>query len=375
MTAPRLEIDLDKIQQNASILVNRLKAKGISVTGVTKATLGDPQIAGALLRAGVATLGDSRIENIEALRRAGIKAPMMLIRSPMISQADRIVAHADVSLNTELDVISALSDAALKTRRTHGIILMVELGDLREGIMPGDMESTVRKMLRFPNVVLMGIGANLACRSGVSPDIRNMAELSAMAESIEDTFNLDAGLKIISGGSSANVPWALGGAEPGRINNLRLGESILLGLEPLHRLPIDGLHTDAISLVAEVIESKTKPSLAWGDIAQTAFGEKPPTPPTKDHGAISHTIVAIGHQDTDPDGLCPPPGIGIIGASSDHLILDSGNRDLNVGAEVKFRLNYSALIRAMTSPFVAKMMKGETSSVSDNQLEPEYGVL
>lgn len=371
MTAPRLEIDLAKIRHNASTLVNRLKAKGISVTGVTKATLGDPRIAGALLQAGVPTLGDSRIENIEAMRRAGIAAPMVLIRSPMISQANRIVAHADVSLNTELDVISVLSEAARKARRTHGIILMVELGDLREGIMPGDLERTAREILRFPNIALMGIGANLACRSGVTPDIKNMAELSAMANSIEGTFNLEFGLKTVSGASSGNLPWALGGADTGRINNLRLGESILLGLEPLHRRPIDGLHVDAITLVAEVIESKTKPSLPWGDIAQTAFGEKPPT---EDRRSIAHTIVAIGHQDTDPDGLCPPPGTDIIGASSDHLILDSGNRHLKVGAEVHFRLNYSAMVRAMTSPFVAKIVKGRQGGVGANRLEPGYGV-
>lgn len=292
MTAPRLEIDLKKIQHNASILVSRLKAQGISVTGVTKATLGNPRIAGALLKAGIQTLGDSRIENIEAMQQAGIAAPMVLLRSPMISQVDRVVAHADISLNTELDIIGKLSDAARKAGRTHGIILMVELGDLREGIMPCDLESTVRQMLLLPHLNLRGIGANLACRSGVSPDIRNMAELSALAVSIERTFGLDPGLAIISGGSSGNLPWALGGADTGRINNLRLGESILLGLEPLHRQPIDRLHVDAITLVAEVIESKTKPSVPWGDIAQTAFGEKPPT---GDRGSIAHTIVAIGH--------------------------------------------------------------------------------
>ena len=149
MSAPRLEIDLDKIEHNARVLVERLGAAGISVTGVTKATLGSPEIAGALLRAGVCTLGDSRIENIEAMRRARVPASMSLIRSPMVSQAERVVAHADVSFNTELDVISGLSSAAQKTGKTHGIVLMVELGDLREGILPGDLESTVREVLRF----------------------------------------------------------------------------------------------------------------------------------------------------------------------------------------------------------------------------------
>ncbi|MDB4484019.1 alanine racemase, partial [bacterium] len=247
MTAPRLEINLDKLQHNARTLVERLTVRGITVTGVTKATLGSPEIAGALLSAGVSRLGDSRIENIEAMRRVRVPMPMTLVRSPMLSQAARVVKYADVSFNTELDVISALSSAAHKAKRTHGIVLMVELGDLREGIMPGDLENTVRETLRLPNIVLKGIGTNLACRCGVSPDTRNMAELSALADSIEATFGLT--LEIVSGGNSANLNWALGGSDIGRINDLRLGESILLGREPLHRQPIDGLHTDAITLI------------------------------------------------------------------------------------------------------------------------------
>ena len=352
MTAPRLEIDLDKIRHNVRTLVGRLADRGVSVTGVTKATLGSPEIAGALLQAGVSSLGDSRIENIEAMRRAHVDAPMMLIRSPMLSQAERVVAQADVSFNTELDVISKLSSAAQKAGRTHGVVLMVELGDLREGVLPGDLEHHVRETLRFPSIALKGIGTNLACHSGVAPDAKNMAELSELADSIDATFGTV--LDIVSGGNSANLAWALSGADTGRINHLRLGESLLLGRETLHRQPIDGLHIDAITLVAEVIESKLKPSQPWGEIAQSAFGQKPPV---VDRGDILHTIFALGRQDTDPCGLLPPPGIEILGASSDHLIADSGKHQLSVGQETAFQLNYSALVRAMTSPFVAKVVR------------------
>ena len=274
MTAPRLEIDLDKIHHNARSLVEALAERGISVTGVTKATLGSPEIAATWLRAGVTALGDSRIENIEALRRAPLAAPLRLIRSPMLSQVERVVAQADASLNTELEVIRRLSSAAKEAGRTHGIVLMIELGDLREGILPRDLEDTVREMLRLPNLSLEGLGTNLACRTGVSPDATNMGELSALVESIEATFGLE--LRVVSGGNSSNLDWALSGEDTGRINELRLGEALLLGREPLHRKPIEGLHTDAITLVAEVIESKRKPSEPWGEIAQTAFGEKRP---------------------------------------------------------------------------------------------------
>lgn len=358
MTSPRLEIDLNKIHHNAQSLVELLANQGISVTGVTKATLGSPEIARVLLLAGVKTLGDSRIENIEAMRRALIPASMTLIRSPMLSQTDRVVKHADVSFNTELDVICQLSLAGQKARRTHGIVLIVELGDLREGIMPSNLENIVRETLRFPNITLRGIGTNLACRSGVSPDDKNMTELSALANSIEVTFGLT--IDIVSGGNSANLNWALSGADTGRINNVRLGEAILLGREPLQRQVIDGLYTDAITLVAEVIESKVKPSLPWGEIAQNAFGEKSFA---TDRGHILQTILAIGNQDTDPRGLTPPPGIEILGASSDHLIVKSDRNGLSVGTEMTFQLNYSALVRAMTSPFVSKVTKLATDRI------------
>jgi predicted amino acid racemase len=356
MSAPRLEIDLRKIHHNARTLVERLDKRGISVTGITKATLGSAEIATTLLEAGVKRLGDSRIENIEAMRPALGAAEMTLIRSPMLSQAKRVVMSADVSCNTEIEVIKKLSLEAQKASLTHGVILMVELGDLREGIMPEDVTDTVRETLTLPNIDFKGIGTNLACRSGVSPDSRNMTMLSGLADSIEATLGLS--IDIVSGGNSANLEWALSGAEIGRINDLRLGEAILLGCETLHRQPIDGLHTDAITLCAEVIEAKVKPSKPSGIIAQTAFGE---APPVTDRGLVTQSILAVGQQDIDPSGLQAPTGINVLGASSDHLILESDELKLSVGTEVTFQLNYSALVRAMTSPFIGKVMKPATT--------------
>ena len=352
MATPRLEIDLDKIYHNAQTLVNRLAQRGVSVTGVTKATLGSAEIAATLLRAGVNALGDSRIENIEAMRLGQQSAAMTLIRSPMLSQAQRVVRHANLSCNTEIEVIRRLSHEAQQAECRHGVVLMVELGDLREGIMPNDLLDCVRETLSLPNIDFKGIGTNLACRSGVAPDARNMAMLTELAELIETTF--DRKVEIVSGGNSANLQWALSDAKIGRINDLRLGEAILLGCETLHRQPLDGLHTDAITLVAEVIEAKRKPTLPSGKITQNAFGE---TPVVADRGQVSQAILAIGRQDTDPDGLQAPAGIDVMGASSDHLILESASDDLSVGTEVSFQLNYSALVRSMTCPFVIKSIK------------------
>lgn len=351
MTAPRLEIRLDRIRHNAATLVERLGRRGIAVTGATKATLGSHPIARGLLDAGVASIGDSRIENIEGMIRAGVSCPMTLLRSPMLSEANRVVASADTSLNSELAVLEQLSSCAHSQGRLHGVVLMVELGDLREGILPGDLEDVVGRTLDFPGLALQGIGTNLACQSGVAPDQRKMDELSSLATAVEATFGVT--LDVVSGGNSANLDWALGPSDVGRVNNLRLGESILLGREPLRRQPVDGLRTDAITLVAEVIESKIKPSKPWGEIQQTAFG---PVESSCDRGDSVRAILAVGVQDVDARGLVPPEGLTILGASSDHLVVDAGAGPLPVGSEVRFDVDYSALLRAMTSPFVSKVL-------------------
>ena len=349
MTAPRLEIRLDRIHHNAKTLADRLALRGIAVMGITKAALGLPDIARTMLSAGVTSIGDARIENIEAMRRAGLTCEFTLIRSPMISQADRVVASADISHNTEIHVIERLSASAQSQGRTHGVLLMVELGDLREGILPAELPAFVDQVLRLPNIALRGIGTNLACQCGVSPDPENMGLLSSLADSLESTFGIV--LETVSGGNSATLAWALEAVDIGHVNALRLGEAILLGRDPLDRSAIPGLHTDAFTLVAEIIEHKRKPSSPWGELGQAAFG---PVTARKDRGVIEQAILALGRQDVDPDGLEAPGDMEILGASSDHLVLDTGPCSRAIGSEVRFQLNYSALVRAMTSPFIAR---------------------
>ncbi|MCS5720191.1 alanine/ornithine racemase family PLP-dependent enzyme [Herbiconiux sp. CPCC 205763] len=352
MTAPRLDIDLDAIASNTRTLVDRLVPAGIRVTGVSKAVRGLPAVAEAMLRGGASGLGDSRVENLERLRRGGVALPLTLIRSPMLGQVDRAIRVSDTSLNTEPVVLDALSAASLRNGSTHAVVLMVELGDLREGIAAEDVVAAAQSVERRPGLTLAGLGTNLACHSGVVPDQRKMDELSRLVDAVEAVCG--ATLSVVSGGNSANLDWALASDDVGRIDELRLGESILLGTEPLNRRPIDGLRSDAFTLVGEVIEAKTKPAQPWGEIAQASFGHRPPR---RRSGTIRQAIVALGRQDADPDGLVPPPGITILGMSSDHLIVDVGDHDVSVGDELSFGLDYSALMRAATSPFVTTSIR------------------
>jgi predicted amino acid racemase len=355
VTGLRLEVDLVAVTHNARTLVDRLAPLGIGVTGVTKASLGWAVLAEAMLAGGVTGLGDSRIENLSRMRTSSGEvgaARMTLIRAPMPSQVGRVASVADVSCNTELSVVAQLSVVAAASGRPHGVIIMVELGDLREGVMPDDRLDLARATVALPGIELTGLGTNLACQSGVAPGDENMAELTRLVELVEHDLGVE--LTTVSGGNSATLPWVFDGGTVGRVNDLRLGEAILLGCEPLHRRPVPGLRTDAFRLVAEVIESVPKPSLPWGELGQTAFGDQAPR---VDRGWVHEALLAAGRQDVDPDGLRAPEGLAVVGASSDHLVVET-DVALGVGDEVRFGLDYSALMRAMTSPFVARALVG-----------------
>jgi len=346
----RIEADLDKVEDNTRVLVDRLAATGIGVTGITKAVLGSPGVGAAMLRGGAGGLGDSRVRNLARLAELDRPPSRTLIRSPMLSQVARVIEVADVSLNTESVVLAALDQAASQQKRLHGVVLMVELGDLREGIVLDDVPEAVRVVLAHSSLRLVGLGANLACQNGVIPDDRNMGILTGLADDVEALHGISLG--VVSGGNSANLSWALHTHDVGRIDELRLGEAILLGVDPLYRTSIPGLHTDAFTLIAEVIEVAVKPAQPWGDCAQAAFGEAPVRTGTT---TVHQAILALGRQDVDPDGLLPPEGITILGMSSDHLIVDAGDHTVVVGDEMDFGVGYGALVRAMSSPFVTKV--------------------
>lgn len=353
MTTPRLEIKLDKLAHNARELVTLFGARGIGLTAITKGVRGSPEVAALLLSSGIKSLGDSRLANISRMRDAGLRAEYMLTRSPKLSEVERVVELVDVSLNSEIRVVRQLARCAARLDRVHRVILMVELGDLREGILPADLDPVVEETLSLEGIELIGIGTNLACFGGVAPTAAKMRQLSSLARNVQQRHGIK--LQIVSGGNSANYQWFVSSSNLALVNHLRIGEAILLGCDSLTRRPIPNLYTDAFTLVAEIIELKVKPSRPYGRPGQDAFGRMPRF---KDKGPMRRAILALGEQDVEASRLKPRIAADVVGASSDHLILDAGDALLTVGSEVQFDLGYGALLRAMTSPYVLKVYVG-----------------
>jgi len=353
ITGPTITIDLERIERNARVVVETCRAAGISVFGVTKGARGMPQVARAMLRGGVAGIGESRFENIRRLKESGIDCPIMLLRSPPLSRIEETVRAVDVSLNSELAVIRELSRVAERMARVHDIILMVDLGDLREGIWPDDLGPVVEEAIGLPGVRIAGLGVNLTCFGGVLPSESNMGDLLAQAESLRRRFGLT--LDYVSGGNSSSLPLLLAGRMPPGVNNLRIGEAILQGgRDTFLDRSWEALDRDAFLLTGELLEVKVKPSVPIGETGLDAFGRRPRF---EDRGERLRGILNIGREDVIVEGLTPvDAGVAVLGASSDHLVVDLEDADPppGVGDPLSFRMGYGALLAAMTSEYVEK---------------------
>jgi ornithine racemase len=353
MSGPIVTIDLERIERNARTVVAECAKSGIEVFGVTKGTCGMPQVARAMLRGGVTGIGESRFENIRRLRASGIDCPILLLRSPPLSRIEEVIATVDISLNSELAIIEELSRVAGRMSKIHDIILMVDLGDLREGIWPDDLVPTVEKVLALPHVRIAGLGTNLTCFGAILPTEANLGALLEHARALERRFDLK--LRTISGGNSSSLPLLLAGRMPAGINHLRIGEAILQGgRDTFLERPWAALDRDAFRLTGELLEVKVKPSVPIGIMGLDAFGQKPVF---EDKGDRLRGIVNLGREDVVVEGLTPTdPGIAVLGASSDHLVLDlTGAQSMpEVGSLISFTMNYGALLAAMTSEYVEK---------------------
>ncbi len=379
MKYPLLEVNTEKLRENVRILVDRCGKQGIVVAGVIKGANAYPPAIEAFAAGGAKLLASARLEHLERAKEVCPDIPRLALRVPMISEAEPLVKTADISLNSEKNTLIALDKAAAKVfagngkeaaaedgaAPKHKVILMADLGDLREGFIDSDalVELAVFTEKELPNIELAGVGTNLGCYGSVMPTEDKMQALADIARRVE--AKIGRKLEYVSGGATSSLIAVFGGYMPKEINMLRLGASALCG-------PLDDIYTaygceevlelsdDAFVLTAEVVELKKKPTHPIGKLGVDAFGNKPKY---VDRGERMRAIVAVGRADYgDTADIVPiDKGIEVIGASGDHTILDveEAERKLDIGDKVKFKLKYSAVLRLTASENVEKTAVAE----------------
>lgn len=349
----RVLIDQQKLEHNLRTLSATMEKAGATWTLVTKVLCGHPEILALLSRLGVRSVGDTRLDNLRAMDTAIPGAQRWYLRPPHISEADEIVRSSHVSLNTELDALHALDRAAGKQGRTHHAVVMVELGELREGVLPSALVPFVRQANEMEHVEIIGIGANLGCLSGTVPTIEQLSPLPLYSRLLE--HELGRRLPLVSAGTSVVLSALQQGNVPEGINHYRIGEAAFLGTDLIHGGLLDELH-GVVTLEAEIVEIKEKNLVPLGEISEDIIPFEIPGGQDTAPGERGYrALVTLGHLDTDVGGLTPVnPDHAIIGASSDLTVVYVGQNEekLRVGDRVRFRPDYSALLRTMNSRYI-----------------------
>ncbi|MHC1722108.1 MAG: alanine racemase [Aminipila sp.] len=349
---PQLEVDLKKFRHNIDCMVKLCHEKGIDVAGVIKGFHAIPEMVKEFDNSDCKYIATSRMEQIIDSKEIGCKKPFFLIRVPMLSEIEDLVKYVEYSLNSELTVMDKINAECQKQGKRHGVVLMADLGDLREGFWDVDemvkAASYVENQLEY--VDLMGIGTNLGCYGSIKATPEKMDELIGIAEKIEAVIGRK--LDIISGGGTTSAPMVFDGTMPERINHLRIGEGIILAHDyaALFGVKADFLNQDVFTLKAEIIEVKDKPSHPVGELSFDCFGH---VQTYVDRGIRRRALAALGKVDFgDSDMLIPRNDkIEILGSSSDHLILDIENckDEIHVGDIIEFDLCYATMVYATSS--------------------------
>ncbi len=354
---PVLEVDLNKIYSNAKIVTKLCKDNGINVAGIIKGFGGIVEPSKSMANGGCVQIGSSRIEQLKALKEKNFDIPLLLVRIPMFCELEDVVKYSDMCLISEKETLIKLNREAEKQNKKYGVILMYDLGDLREGVFTRGELIELAKLVEYDlhNLILEGIGSNLSCYGSIAPSTKNLTELSDAAEEIEKI--LKRKLNIVSGGGTTTLPLLVKGGVPDKINHLRIGE----GINNTQDLPlywdtnIEGLHKDTFILKAQIIEINEKPTYPIGDFMVNAFGEYGHY---EDRGIRKRAIIALGNQDVgDSSKLVPrDKNIIVLGASSDHTILDiqDSEREYKLGDIVEFNVLYQAMLFTSLSQYINK---------------------
>jgi predicted amino acid racemase len=350
----RLVADAGKIRDNAAAMVRMCGERGVRLAAVTKCVCGEPDIVRAILAGGVEQLADSRLSNVRRMRAAGIDAPVLLLRLPLPDEAADVVRLTQCSINSEEVTLRALSAAAVAQGTSHDVLIMVESGDRREGVMPERVEPLCRLVLELPGLDLAGLATSFNCLCGVLPTVASQQRFADLATVTETALGLR--FRSVSAGHTNNVRFVLDGTMAQRVDHLRVGEAILFGTDELSDIVLPVPHHDTFHAYARVIEVQDKPSAPEGPVGKDAFNRVHEWP---DLGIRRRAILELGEIDLSIDDLAPVrPDVTVVGASSDHAVVDVTGAEppVQVGDELAFDCAYTAAATGWSSVTTRKQV-------------------
>ncbi|HET8573903.1 MAG TPA: alanine/ornithine racemase family PLP-dependent enzyme [Edaphocola sp.] len=360
-----ITLNTQKLRDNYQYLDRLFNDHNIEWSVVSKLLCGNRLYLEELLKLPVRQVCDSRISNLKTIKSIRPDIETVYIKPPAKRSIRSIVTYADTSFNTEFDTIKRLSEAAKAAGKVHKIVIMIELGELREGVMREEFIDFYESVFKLPNIKVAGIGTNLTCMYGILPNHDKLIQLSLYKQLVEAKFNRK--IPYVSGGASVTIPLIAHRLLPEAVNHFRVGETLYLGTDVYHNRPFDNMHNDVFKLFAEVIELNEKPVVPQGEFGYNLNGEKASFDESLSGETSQRAIVDVGLLDIEEAHIQPRnPDIKIVGASSDMIVLDlKDNREkVKVGDLIEFHMDYMGVLRVMNSSYVEKRIE---YAASENQ--------
>ena len=351
----RLRVHPERILRNVRKLSAFLSEHNVQWTLVAKVLSGDNEVLQHLLESDafddVHSIADARISGLQSMKEVRPDIRTMYLKPPAIELVDDVVECADVSVNSSRTTVRALNEAAERRGIVHKIIVMIEMGELREGIIRENILRFYEEVFDLPHIEVIGIGTNLGCMHGIEPNYDKLIQLSLYKQLLESKF--DQRIPLVSGSSSIALPLIGTPKWPAGINHLRIGEGAFFGTSPLDGDRFQDLSTDAFEFSANIIETGTKATTPDGVVSEAAIGQVAEPPDEAD--TMRRCIVDFGLLDVDVDDLTPvDPDVHFAGTTSDMTVYDvTDARYLyRVGDELTFTPNYMAVARLMHSKYI-----------------------
>ena len=344
-----------ELRHNYEYLDKLFKNNGIKWGITTKLLCGNRDFINEVTDLGVGEVHDSRISNLKVVKNIDPDTVTIYIKPPPKDTIPDLIKYADISLNTELSTMHELSEEAVRQDKVHKVIIMIEMGDLREGVMRDDLVDFYEKVFRLPGLEVVGLGTNLNCLHGVMPDGDKLIQLALYKQIIELRFKKK--IPLVSGGTTVTIPLLLNNQLPDGINHFRIGEALFFGKDLFSDGVIEGMSDQVLELYTQIIEITEKPMVPTGDLGVNPQG-KTAEINEEDRGKTAYrAIVDIGTLDIQPNYLIPVnDSITISDASSDMLVLDVGGnpKGYKVGDMIRFKLKYMGALGLMSSDYIEK---------------------
>ncbi|MEG2172134.1 MAG: alanine racemase [Desulfovibrionaceae bacterium] len=245
------------------------------------------------------------------------------------SAIPEVVSGYDVLYQTGIRSLQRIAKEARRQQRILRVVLPVEVGDGRDGVLPGELELLAVEMSDLaPHVELWGLAANFACISEQPPKKEDLLRLLALRHAVQERTGRPVP-HISVGGSDILLLGAESGL-PSGITEIRCGTAVYLGVYPLSGQAVPGLSRTAVRLCGQIIECSRK-------------------------NGMLRAVFDFGTNDTNPELVTPPyPGMLFQGASSGYSIFDISDCPVHMhcGDELLFELHHRSLARALATPRV-----------------------